>query len=42
MRQGKAELAFCKEDEIKDRYQCLCIGKDACLDAHSRASASGV
>jgi hypothetical protein len=28
MRQGKTELAFAKEDEMKDRYQCLCIGKD--------------
>ena len=28
MRQGKAELAFAKEDEMKDRYRCLCIGKD--------------
>ena len=42
MRQGIAELAFAKEDEFKDRYQFLCIGKDACLDARSRASASGV
>jgi hypothetical protein len=28
MRQCKAELSFAKEDEMKDRYQCLCIGKD--------------
>ena len=28
MRQGKAELAFAKEDEFEDRYKFLCIGKD--------------